>query len=166
MKESPQDPKARLALGQALHLKGRGAEADEILRQIAFEKPDDPETLLWLGRAQMARNRHLAAYMSVEHAIKSGGKEPEYWLAQGDAARKRGDYGRSMNRYQTAEQAGGNPATVEAARKELAAETEFDRDAGGEFFLRLARTAHATGWGGVELSSGTRAAAESANHTR
>jgi hypothetical protein len=71
----------------------------------------------------MARNRHLAAYMSVEQAIRSGAKDAEYWMAQGDAARKRGDYGRSLDRYAVAETAGENPATVEAAREELAAET-------------------------------------------
>jgi Flp pilus assembly protein TadD len=120
--ENPSDPKARLALGQALHLKGQGDQADQVLSEIALEKPNDPETLLWLGRAQMARNRHLAAYMSVEHAIQAGAKDPEYWMAQGDAARKRADFGRSLDRYDTAEKAGENPATVAAARKDLAAE--------------------------------------------
>jgi tetratricopeptide (TPR) repeat protein len=123
LEESTADPKARLALGQALHLKGQGDQADAVLGEIALERPEDPETLLWLGRAQMARNRHLAAYMSVEHAIRTGAKDPEYWMAQGDAARKRGDYGRSMNRYAAAETAGENPATIAAARQELAAET-------------------------------------------
>ncbi len=123
VRENPNDPEARLALGQALHLQGRGDEADKILGEVALEKPDDPQTLLWLGRAQMARNRHLAAYMSVEHAIASGGRGSEYWLAQGDAARKRGDYGRAMDRYFAADKAGGNPATVAAARREVASET-------------------------------------------
>jgi Flp pilus assembly protein TadD len=123
VEDHPEDPKARLALGQALHLKGQGDKADEVLNEIAHAQPDDPETMLWLGRAQMARNRHLAAYMSVEHAIRKGAKEPEFFMAQGDAARKRGDYGRSMDRYLTAEQAGENPATVEAAREEVDAET-------------------------------------------
>ncbi len=123
VRAEPDNPRARLTLGQALHLNGKGGAANKILSEIANEQPDDPETLLWLGHAQMARNRHLAAFLSIEHAIQSGGNGPEYHMAQGDAAMKRGDFGRSQQSFRAAEEAGVNPAAAKAAREKLDAET-------------------------------------------
>ena len=99
--------KAVLALVQALHLEGKTAEADRLLREHRQEIMAHPEGRQWLGYVDVARNRQLQAFdIFTDLAKAKGPDEGKMWLWRGIAATRRGDYRRARESFEKAKQFG------------------------------------------------------------
>jgi Flp pilus assembly protein TadD len=115
---------ATVALGQSLHLQGRSAEAQQVLRPLVEATRDRPEALPWLGHTAIARNRLLEGYLWFERALAANSDPASaVWLGRGEAARKRGDFARARGSYARALATGADPLVVGAAREILGAST-------------------------------------------
>ena len=101
--------KATLALVQALHLQGKVAEADALLRENRQAIMAHPEGRQWLGYVAVARDRQLEAYDIFNDLAKTDEKDPgKMWLWRGIAATRRGDYVRARESFDKARQYGAN----------------------------------------------------------
>jgi Flp pilus assembly protein TadD len=115
---------AAAALGQSLHLQGRSAEARQTLRTLVETAGDRPDAFAWLGYTAIARDRLLEGYQWFERALAvPASSESEAWLGLGEAARKRGDFGRAADSYVHALATGADVLGVDAARDVLGAST-------------------------------------------
>jgi|GEM_PF-2151887 len=99
--------KATLALVQALHLQGKVAEADRLLRDNKKEIMAHPEGREWLGYVAVARDRQLQAYdIFNDLARQDGPDQGKMWLWRGIAATRRGDFVRARESFEKARQYG------------------------------------------------------------
>lgn len=96
-----------LALAQALHLEGKSAEADRLLRAHEKEVLAHPEGREWLGYVAVARDRQLQAYDLFDGLARQGGPNAgKMWLWRGIAATRRGDYRRARESFDRARRYG------------------------------------------------------------
>lgn len=99
--------RAVLALVQALHLEGKTAEADRLLRAHKQEVMAQSEGRKWLGYVAVARDRQLQAFdIFDELARQEGSDQGKMWLWRGIAATRRGDYRRARESFDKARQYG------------------------------------------------------------
>ena len=92
---------ARLvAEGRELHLAGKLAEAEPVLRQALAIEPNDPESLHRLGMILDARGQYDAAIDLMQRSILRAPNVPEFFNNLGEAFRKAGRVGEALRAYE------------------------------------------------------------------
>lgn len=133
-------PWARLVRGQALVLRGRHAEAVEVLAGLSLSGPEEE---IWRGRALVAAGRSLEAKEGLNALLSSSvADEARYWLAAGAWDRGEQDAARGVWRELWVNAPTSEWADRAAERLRLAddAVPDYAAPAGRELALRRAKT--------------------------
>src|SRR5687768_14882318 len=92
---------ARLvAEGRELHVAGKLAEAEPVLRQALAIEPNDPESLHRVGMILDARGQSDAAIDLMQRSILRAPNVPEFFNNLGEAFRKAGRVGEALRAYE------------------------------------------------------------------